>query len=78
MKNDSTCSRFHLTPAIISPSHNQRWELLLKNQETIGLQKELRHLESKAMKRSLSTWEDQRLNEVRDLLSVAVHQTEIC
>lgn len=60
-------------PAVVSPSHQARWETLIKNHEVIGLQKEVLHLERKSQERELSDWERERLEEVRSHLAELAH-----
>lgn len=74
MKNNYSSASYNpaKTP-VLSPTHETRWETLIKNHEVIGMQKEILHLEKKSKERQLSDWEQERLNEVRNSLAEVTH-----
>ena len=73
MKNSPHSSYSVNNSPVLSPTHQARWETLIKNHEVIGLQKEVLHLERKSQERELSQWERERLEEVRNSLAEIAH-----
>lgn len=69
MKHYSLREVFYPIPIVVSPTHKKRWDTVSHNLELIGLQKEVVHLEYKSKERELTSWEVERLNEVRDQLA---------
>ena len=56
-------------PRVTSPTNEVRWQKIIAHQESIGLQKEMLHLQNKSQQRVLSEWEQERLNEVQMLMA---------
>lgn len=77
MKNDTLNQIPTLRSPVLSPTHSNRWQLLIENQELLGLQKEIIHLERKSQERDLSDWELKRLEEVRQQLSETELDTQL-